>query len=251
MIEKLLPPSYKKTADLSEQEKQQVYSEAEKRNIAENVKQAIRDNIQFINITTLSYSDIISIKERKENFEQVWKETGPQIIQIYFEQGARTAQLSEIDSAFSDWHHAIEEEVWTSINAEFARYNLHLPGFSDGNDFTTTLVAFIQNEIRNIDAKGVSESNRIFTTFTDSVWFKYIKPEWVPFLLKNGMIKESQVDSINANIDEWENHLHPAEFNWLYIALGFLIIVIIAAAYFFYKRKRDTEEVEFEEDKEP
>jgi LPXTG-motif cell wall-anchored protein len=61
------------------------------------------------------------------------------------------------------------------------------------------------------------------------------------------MIKESQVDSINANIDEWENHLHPAEFNWLYIALGFLIIIIIAAAYFFYKRKRDAEE-EIEED---
>ena len=83
MIDSLMPADFRNSGTLSNQEKQGVFSEAQKKNIIENVQNAIDENIRFLKVTNLKPDDIKSIKEKQQQFEKTWKSFGPKIIEIY------------------------------------------------------------------------------------------------------------------------------------------------------------------------
>jgi uncharacterized coiled-coil DUF342 family protein len=233
MIDSLIPAS-SRVQNLSSEEKNKVISEAKKVSLISNILKSIHDNIKFIELTKLNPNDVTQMKKQEEDFAKMWQSAGPKIIDIYSEKDENVNHLKEIDSAFTEWHNAINEEPWNTINYEFAKYNINLPSFKNGEQFTSTMTSYIDDEIKNVNIKGKEESEQEYKYFVDSVWFSKVKSGWFPFLIDNKMIDVNQKDSVENKIAKWNDEIHPSKLNWLYIVIGMLVIII---AILLFRRK--------------
>jgi uncharacterized coiled-coil DUF342 family protein len=233
MIDSLIPAS-SRVENLSSEEKNKVISEAKKVNLISNILRSIHDNIRFIELTKLTPDDVEQMKKQEEDFAKMWRSAGPKIIDIYSARGENVNHLKEVDSAFTEWHYAINAEPWNSIRQEFSKYNIKLPSFKNGKQFTHTMTSYIDDQIKNVGTKGKEESEQEYKYFADSVWFPKVKSGWFPFLIDNKMIDANQKDSVENKISRWNDEIHPSKLNWLYIIIGLLVIVI---AILLFRRK--------------
>jgi uncharacterized protein YoxC len=228
MIDSLIPPSYRQKSELSSEEKQEVYSEAQKNNVLNNVKKSLQDNIKFLQVASLTPEDLREIKKQQEQFAKLWRSVGPQLVTIYSEKTAGTNDLREIDQTFTTWKNTLVQQAWNSIQLTFADYGINLQKFSNGKEFTETAVSFINDEIKNSGIKAKNESETTYKSFADSAWYGIVKPTWVPYLLENNMITEAQKDTVENKISQWKDSVYGGGLNWLYIVIGLLVIVIVA-----------------------
>ncbi len=245
LIDSLLPSSYKENNKLSKKEKEQIFSEAKKANVIENIKNAINDNIKFLELTTLTPSDINSIKKQQSEFERVWKNTGPKIISIYSAHKQNMKNIRDIDSAFSMWNNAIVQEAWKSIGQKFLDYGINLEKFSNGNEFTRTVISYADDAIKNAKIKGNPAAKNSYSLFVDTLWYGKIKPNWVPYLKQNNMFTQAQQDTIESKLAEWKNTVIPSGFNWLYvvvIVLGIVLIILLVTIIRSSKKKKSVED---------
>ena len=238
MIDSLIPAS-SRVENLTSEQKQNVLSESKKINLISNIRKSIQDNIRFLELTKLNPDDINQIKKQEEDFAKMWRNAGPKIIDIYSEKGQNVNSLKEVDSAFVGWRSAINEEPWNTIREDYSKYNINLPKFRSGNQFMLTMDSYIDDQIKNVKAKGKEEAEQEYKYFVDSVWFSKVKKTWFPYLAENNMIKENQKDSIENRISKWNDEIHPSKFNWLYILIGVLIIVI---AILLFRRRNPKED---------
>ncbi len=236
MLDSLMPPPYRGAKELSAKEKRQIYSEAKKNNIIANLKRSIDDNIKFVKVTTLTPDDIEAIKKQQNDFVSLWQSIGPKIIDIYSGKGQNINQLKEIDSSFTSWHDALTQQIWNSIRDKFNQHNIILSRFNNGEDFTNTLTYYINDEIKNVNTKEKENAEKSYKTFTDSVWFGEVKPNWVPYLINNKMLSEAQKNTIENNIAQWNAEVYPGGFNWIYLIIIVLVVVIVIL--FFVRRKQ-------------
>ncbi|HKI77561.1 MAG TPA: hypothetical protein VKA26_03360 [Ignavibacteriaceae bacterium] len=227
MIDSLMPPDFRNKGALTNQEKQNVYSQAQKKDIFNNVQNAINENINFLKITSLKPDDIDSIKEKQYQFKKTWDSFGPKLKEIYAEKGKDLKNAQKIDSAFDDWHSAIYMEAWNSINEDFSNHGINLKNFSSGKEFTNVLKNYTLDEIKNAEVKENTSADD-YKTFADSAWFGNIKPNWVPYLIDNNMMTEAQKDTVEAYIAKWKDVAYPGSVNWLYPVIGLFVILLIA-----------------------
>lgn len=238
MIDSLIPAS-SRVNNMSLEQKQKVISEAKKVNLISNITRSIRDNIKFIELTKLNPNDIEQMKKQEEDFAKMWRNVGPKIIDIYSERGENINHLKEIDSAFTEWHYAINNEPWNTIREDYAKYNINLPKFSSGKQFVQAMDLYIDDQIKNVKVKGKEEAEQEYKYFVDSVWFSQVKTKWIPYLSENNMIQTVQKDSIENKISQWNDEIHPSKFSWLYIIIGLLVILI---AFLLLRRRNPKEE---------
>jgi hypothetical protein len=238
MIDSLLP---REGENLSQQEKQEVFTEAEKNNILFHIKKAVRDNIRFLEATKLYPDDIEDIKDQQENFSRIWKSVGPTMVELYSEKGKNTNELKEIDNAFTRWHSKVDEETWESIDDEFTKRDINLRKFSNGKEFAAALTSYIDDEIKTADEKEGNQAEASYKKFADTTWYADIKNDWVPFLKDNNLLADEEEDSIEVMIASWRDTIYPGGMNWLYIVVGVLIIAIVA---FFFARKSPRQSTE-------
>jgi uncharacterized coiled-coil DUF342 family protein len=237
MVDSLIPAS-SRVENLTPEQKQKVLSESKKVNLISNILKSIQDNIRFLELTKLNPDDINQIKKQEEDFAKMWRNAGPKIIDIYSEKGQNVNHLKEIDSAFTAWRNAINEEPWNTIREDYSKYNINLPKFKSSEQFMHTMDSYIDDQIKNVNVKGKEEAEQEYKYFVDTVWFSKVKKTWFPYLADNNMIKENQKDSIENKISKWNDEIHPSKFNWLYIIIGALIIVIAILLF----RKRNPKE---------
>lgn len=226
MIDSLMPADFRNGGTLSNKEKQNIYSKAEKRNVLENLQNAIEENIRFLQVTTLNPDDIDSIKEKKVQFEKTWRSFGPQIIEIYSSRGKKVKNAREIDAAFDKWNSVLDLEPWNSIGQEFSDYGIRLGNFSNGAQFTQAMLSYSQEGIKNVKSKGDS-ADATYKVFADSAWYGNIRPLWINYLTDNNLLTEAQKDTIDAGILRWKNAVYPADYSWLYIAGAVLLSLLI------------------------
>lgn len=235
MIDSLIPPSYRQKSELSSEEKQKVYSEAQKNNVLNNVKKSLQDNIKFLQVATLTPEDLTEIQKQQEQFAKLWRSIGPKLVSIYAEKKAGTSELKEIDQTFTAWKNALNQQAWDSVRRSFSDYGIHLQKFSSGKEFMQTAVSFINDEIKNIGVKEEEESRNTYKSFADSAWFGEVKPTWVPYLLENNMFTGAQQDSVENKISQWKSSVYGTDLTWLYIVIG--VIVIVLAVLLWIRRK--------------
>lgn len=235
MIDSLVPPSYRQQSTLSSQEKEKVFSEAQKNNVLNNIKKSLQDNIKFLQVANLTPDDLIEIRKQQEQFAKIWRSVGPKLVAVYSENKAGTNDLKDIDTYFSSWRNELNQEGWASIRLTFADYGINLQNFSSGNQFIHSATSFINDEIKNIDIKGKTESQNTYKSFADSAWFGEVKPTWIPYLIDNKMFTEAQKDTIDNKISEWKSAVYGSGVNWIYIIIGLVIVVIVIL--FYIKRK--------------
>lgn len=234
LVDSLMPQLMKDQEQLNHAEGNLVYLEAEKNNLLANVKRSLQDNIRFIEITALEPDDLKEIKEQQDQFLVFWKKAGTKLVDIYAEKKEKAKEIKDIDSLFVQWNYALEQEAWMNIRAEFAYNDIHLLEFTNGEEFTNTLLSFIKDKIKTIDVKSSEESNKSYTLFADSTWFKVISPKWLPYLIDNKLLFAEQKRKIESKIADWNGRLTPASFDWIYV----LVAVIAVAGLGYMNRRR-------------
>lgn len=223
MLGGLLPPSYSENGKLTSSDKEQIYSRTKKSDIIANIKRSIDDNVKFLQVTTLNSEDLSTIKRQQTDFEKMWKNVGPEIVNIYSSRKEKVKNIEDIDSAFSDWRKAIDQEAWNSIRQRFLDHDIPLEKFSNGEEFSTTISSYINDQIANARANG-EQAKINYAVFADTVWSNSIKPLWIPFLIENNLFTNSQLNVIDTKISKWKTEVSSTPLTWLYIIIGIVII---------------------------
>ena len=192
-----------------------------------NIKKSLQDNIKFLQVANLTPDDLTEIRKQQEQFAKVWRSVGPKLVSIYSEKTAGTNDLKDIDTYFSSWRNALNQEAWESIRLAFADYGINLQSFSSGDEFTKSAITYIKDEIKNIDVKAKEESKNTFKSFADSAWYGEVKPKWIPYLIDNKMFTEAQRDTVENKISEWKSDVFGGGFSWVYIVIGILVVIIV------------------------
>jgi len=232
IVDSLLPQPLMEQSQLSLQERNAIYVEAEKNNVLSNVKLALQDNIKFLELTSLESGDLIEIKKQQNQFVKFWQDTGPKIVDIYAGENNKGKEIKEIDSLFSIWDFTLEQEVWKNIREQFTYNNINLIEFTNGEEVTNVISSYIDDAIKNIGVKSSEESNFTYSSFSDSTWFKVISPKWIPYLIDNKMLDVSQNRKIVDKISDWKGRLTPTSFDWVYV-----LVAILAVAGFGYMNR--------------
>lgn len=242
IVDSLTPKLAGDVSSMTKQDKEQVYSQVERNNLLATVKKSLRDNSRFLEVTSLKVGDLDEIKDQQENFVNMWQKVGPKLVDVYADKKEKSAELKEIDNLFSVWSNRIRKEAWESINEEFSLNNINLQEFNNGKDFTSIITQYISDEIKNYGIKSKAESENTYTVFTDSVWFKSISTEWMPYLLDSKLLTTEQKNEIEKKISEWKSIVSPKDNTWLYGVLGLAVVFILALFFILKKKKTNKEE---------
>ncbi len=235
IIDSLAPKLSGDVSALTQKEKEQIVAETEKKNVLYIVKKSLRDNTRFLEVTTLKPEDLKDVKEQQSNFVSMWQKVGPKLVDVYAGRKDKAQELKDIDALFTSWKTGIQREAWESIREDFALNNINLQSFYNGNEFTEIITAFINDEIKSYGVKSKEESERIYSVFVDSVWYKTIANEWMPYLLENNMITSQQKEIIEKKIAEWKEVISPKDLTLIYVGVGILIVLI--AAFYLLRKK--------------
>jgi len=241
IVDSLTPKLAGDVSTMTQQDKEQVYSQVEKNNLLAVVKKSLRDNSRFLEVTSLKASDLDAVKNEQQNFVTMWRKIGPKLVDVYATKGDKSAELKDIDNLFNVWSNRIKKEAWESINEEFSLNNINLQNFNNGDDFTNVLSQYIADEIKNYGVKSKEDSENAYTLFADSVWFKTISSEWMPYLIDNKLLATEQKDVIEKKISEWKSVVSPQSLTWLYAVAGLAIVFIIGLVILLRKKKTPTD----------
>jgi hypothetical protein len=235
IVDSLIPKLPGDLTTLNQQDKDQVFSEIEKTNVIVVVKKSLKDNSRLLEVTSLNANDLDEVKEQRQEFTEMWQKIGPKLADVYLDKKNKTAELTEIDFLFNEWERYIKQEAWESIREEFALYSINLKRFANGKEFTDIISEFIEDEIKNYGVKDKDESELTYTQFTDSVWFKSVNPDWIPYLIENKLLNDEQKNFIEGKIAKWKAIVVPSNLAWVYIILA---VVVINAVIFIIVKKR-------------
>ncbi len=250
MMDKLVPPIMREKATLSPEDKKIVRNLENKEDVLENIKVSLRDNIRFLEATSLNPADIGSVQEQQKGFSDMWKVIGPKLVNVYSEKDKKTEELKEIDSLFVQWNSkSVNQNVWSSIRNEFGSKGIVLKEFNYGDEFVQSVKEFINDEIKNLDVKSDEAFERTFVNFSDSVWFGVVKPVWVPYLIEGGLLTMKQKDEIEKSIANWKSEIYPSKW-WLYLILWIVIVAILIPVILLIIKRRKPKEVIDSENKE-
>ena len=241
IVDSLTPKLAGDVSTMTQQDKEQVYSQVEKNNLLAVVKKSLRDNSRFLEVTSLKARDLDAVKNEQQNFVTMWRKIGPKLVDVYATKGDKSAELKDIDNLFNVWSNRIRKEAWESINEEFSLNNINLQNFNNGDDFTNVLSQYIADEIKNYGVKSKEDSENAYTLFADSVWFKTISSEWMPYLIDNKLLATEQKDAIEKKISEWKSVVSPQSLTWLYAVAGLAIVFIIGLVILLRKKKTPTD----------
>lgn len=234
MIDSLMPPTVRDQDLLTSEDKSMIAKEEQEQNLIENVKTTIKDNIRFMQATSLKPDDLNTIREQQEDFSNKWKKVGVKLVEVYSEDGKKAEELKEIDELFDTWYEAVKKEAWKSINDDFSINGIELRNFKNGNEFTTSVEMFIGDELKNLGVKSDEESKKVYAQFADSTWFASIQPVWMNYLIENKMLTDENKNKMESKIAEWKNALYPSNW-WIYLII---VVVLIAGGIFFFMKKR-------------
>jgi len=244
IIDSLMPRIDVDPSALSDSEKQNLIAETESKNVLFLVKKSIRDNNRFLEVTTLKPQDIEGVKKQQDDFVSLWQKIGPKLTDIYAAKPEKSNELRQIDALFTNWKNNLRREVWESIRDDFSIGGINLRRFNNSNDFTQIITNFIDEEIKSFGVKSKEESERVFSVFTDSIWYKTINSDWMPYLIDNKMITTEQKEQIDKKISEWKDLVAPSYNIWIYILSAVVLIIIIVFAFMKLKKKGNNNKLE-------
>lgn len=229
---------------LSDTEKQNLIAETDSKNVLFLVKKSIRDNNRFLEVTTLKPQDIEEVKKQQDSFVSLWQKIGPKLTDIYAAKPEKSNELRQIDALFTNWKNNLRKEVWESIREDFSIGGINLRKFNNSDDFTKVITSFIDEEIKDFGLKSKEESERVFSVFADSIWFRTINKDWMPYLIDNKILSLEQKNQIDQKISEWKDLVAPSVSIWVYILVATVLIIIIVFVFLKLKKKSNNSQAE-------
>lgn len=239
IVDSLLAQFVKTPGTLNEAEKQAVFNKVDSGNLFYNIERTISDNIQFMKVAQTTPEDLSNMKKQYADFNKVWRQIGPKLADIYLNRRDKAAEIANIDNMFADWNLKLNDEMWGQVNRLFREKQLPILPFRTGEQFVNSVTAFADDEIKNLHVKGLSQAEKTYYMFTDSVYFKTVQPTWIPILIENNMMTSANKDTIEKRISTWKEKVAPAsKWNWVYIVGGVVIIALFIAYFMKGKKKK-------------
>jgi len=235
IVDSLISDYVNTPSSLNEAESRNFIKKVESKNMFFNVRRTVEDNIEFLKVTSLNYDDLEKMKNHQISFSNLWRQIGPTLAEVYLKRNERAVEIGQIDGLFRDWSKKIDEKIWTSVDQLFRSQEIAILKYKNGTEFTDNVISFIEDEIKNASVKGRDESENTFAVFTYSIWFKDMKPLWVPMLIENNMLTQTQKDTIESRIAKWQRVVAPPSYTWLYFIVGLIVIALILL---FYKKDK-------------
>lgn len=227
MMDKLMPPIMREKTGLTREDKRLIQGEEQREAVLENIRTSLSDNIKYLEATELKPGDIRNVQRQQEEFSSVWNEIGPKLVDVYVNKEKKIVVLREIDSLIVQWkYESLDQNIWRSIREEFAKNNIELNEFDNGEEFVTEITRFIDIKISGLDETENELAEETFKNFTDSTWYETIKPRWMPHLIESGLLSTNQTETIDKKIEEWRDEVYPSKL-WLYILIWFGVAIIV------------------------
>ncbi|MEW6652306.1 MAG: hypothetical protein AB1394_02440 [Bacteroidota bacterium] len=238
IVDSLLAEFIQMPSGFNDAERQNIFTKVDAGNLFYNIERTIADNVQYMKVTELTPEDLGEMKMQYQDFNKVWKQISPKLAEVYLSKKDKTAQIANIDAMFTDWSFRVNDEMWGKVNKLFREKKISMLQFRNGDQFVNSVISFISDELKNFGVKSSSESENIYTAFTDSVYFKVVEPVWIPILIENNMMTDANKDTIDSQIAKWKEKVEPVSpFNWVYIVSG-AVIILLMIAYFLKGRKK-------------
>lgn len=117
-----------------------------------------------------------------------------------------------------------------------------MPFFSNGKEFESTIIAYIERKIDNANKLGVNDDNE-FIFFSENVWNDIIKTKWATILLNNNLVSKEQLNNIDKKIDEWKHSLGGSKSIFIYGIIVLLALIILVTVYIIYKKNKKLDEI--------
>ncbi len=244
IIDSLMPRIDVDPSTLTDADKQNLIAETESKNVLFLVKKSIRDNNRFLEVTTLKPQDIEEVKKQQNSFVSLWQKIGPKLTDIYASKPEKSNELRQIEALFNNWKNNLRREVWESIRDDFSIGGINLRRFNNSDDFTNVITSFIDEEIKSYGIKSKEESERVFSVFADSIWFKTIDNQWMPYLIDNKMLSYEQKNQIAQKISEWKDLVAPSLDIWIYIVIFAVVIIALVIVILKLRKKSNNAQVE-------
>ncbi len=238
LVDSLFLQYDKNIGSMSDQEKRGVAARLERKNVFSSVKKAIADNVQFLESTGLTGSDIAKLTSEQQNFESKWKGFGKALAGIYTSgKSAGAKEVAVIDTMLSQWKVKLDGMFWKSLNGVFSQHQVPIAAFSTGGEFYANLSSYLDEEIRK--ARDEKDGQRYFRyeAFADSVWRVQVKPSWIPSMVEGGKLSQAQVDTLQEKIEEWGDIVSPP-LTMVYVVIGIIMVIVVVYLYRRYSRTK-------------
>jgi len=221
-------------ASVNDYESNGVFKKIASTNFFENIKRSVSDNMKFMRVTILTPDDLNEIRGQQQEMSARWQKVGPSLAKVYLQSKQQATEVNQINNLFDEWKQQIDDQVWERVYNIFEKKNIHLLQFKSGDEFTNSISSFVQDEIKNYGVKGKDESDKTYALFVDSLWFKEVEPEWIPYLLNDKMITEANKDSLDSKIKEWKEKVSPSQFPlWIiYVVVGVIMVTVLSIVIF-------------------
>jgi len=234
-----------KIESLDDAERKGIQTQIKNTSLIDNITNLVKDNIEFLKASLLTVEDLGVLRNEFSEFEQRWAHFGPKLFSIYSTDIQNKEKLVEIDSLISGWNSALDLSVWNSINEVFKSHNIKLETFVSGNEFESSVVAYIDNVIKNGSADIEQDQNYIF--FAEKVWNDIIKVDWLPTLITNKLLAQEQIDIIEQKLSDWKDSSVGSTSIFIYGIIVLLAIFIFITLYLLNKKNKQNRQTEIED----
>ncbi|MBI4427749.1 MAG: hypothetical protein HY562_01370 [Ignavibacteriales bacterium] len=232
LVDSLFLQYDKDMGSMTDVERKSLTGRLEKGNVFTNVKRSIRDNIEFLESTSLTGRDVAEIAKQQRRFEIQWEGFGKKLAVLYATNKRAMKEVTQIDTMLAEWGRKTQTLFWRQLNLQFRDRGYAVNEFASGKEFYENLSEFIEDEIKNVHHEADDTRYRRYVIFSDSIWNNDVRPNWLPLLVERGELSDSLSEELEGRINSWRKTVQPPS-TILYILVGLVLGLI---AWFAYKR---------------
>jgi len=219
----------KNVGDMKDVEKQGLLAKIDRHGIIGNIKRSILDNEAFLDMTQLRGSDLVTLVRQQKRFQSQWTGLAPSLTSLYLSGKSKKSEINVVDSMLAIWGGKVDGAMWRSLNTLFKEKGFNVKEFNNGDEFVANFIAFLDEQIQNVNKETSDTRYELFTKFNENLWQTDLYATWLPALTELSKISDTQKKDIEVKFERWRASIMPGAtwLKYILIVLGVLLVAII------------------------
>jgi predicted nucleic acid-binding Zn-ribbon protein len=172
----------------------------------------------------LTAPDYIRMRAQHAYFGEVWDNIGERLANTYASDSPVQAR-QEVTDLLSTWEASINNKLWNSISTAFNQNGIELQSFSNSDDFSVALNAFVDNAIETATEQNEQADLDLYQSFSD-YWNSTVKADWGEYLVNGNVLTQGEIAEVDVKIGDWARNAEPVS-NLMFILFLISLAVII------------------------
>lgn len=219
----------KNVGDMKDVEKQGLLAKIDRHGIIGNIKRSILDNEAFLDMTQLRGSDLVTLVRQQKRFQSQWTGLAPNLTSLYLSGKSKKSEINVVDSMLAMWGGKVDGAMWRSLNTLFKEKGFNVKEFNNGDEFVANFIAFLDEQIQNVNKETNDTRYELFTKFNENLWQTDLYATWLPALTELSKISDMQKKDMEVKFERWRASIMPGAtwLTYILIVLGVLLVAII------------------------